>query len=189
MSSVDHVQEQAVISISTYSSRSIVIRSNPIEFLKDRISLMESLYCKWNPSLKSDPEDPSKGRVPGWICSSKREQHVRQTLKQLDNVAMGSIDTSSVPSTPLTPIRPTTAINSMLGVTPSTHRTVTHRVPVPTVGGGMFWRRDGISVPVTVHSVDDDTATIQTSDGDIVDMTLDGSLWVVDHDTRQVVDY
>ena len=74
------MQSQPQLSLNSYTEKSIVLRSNPIDFFKSYSQHLTQLGGKWNPNLK----DPSGvGILGGWIFPKSKEAAVRNGVAQI----------------------------------------------------------------------------------------------------------
>lgn len=90
---------QPQFDIRDYTDRSIVVRANPTDALKQYSGMLTPFSGKWNPGLgATGPSDPNK--VPGWIFPKKNEAQIRQLLGQISQGIVSPIQTS--PTAPLT---------------------------------------------------------------------------------------
>lgn len=73
---------QPQVDIQDYTTLSIVVRTNPEDFLKNYSGHLVNLSGKWNPGLDY-PVKGGSSKKGGWIFSKKSEPQVRQLLQMI----------------------------------------------------------------------------------------------------------
>ena len=73
------------VSITNYSEKAIVLRSQPEDYFKPYSTYLTQLFGRWNPNLTSPT---GQGKLGGWIFSKKREQELRDLVA---NITSGSL--------------------------------------------------------------------------------------------------
>lgn len=179
---------QPSISVNDYSPVSIVVRSQPDDFLKPYAGILTSHSGKWNPNLKAPT---GSGRLGGWIFPKKNEAAVREALSNILGGAQAPIPsarqlqysarqesrqgTAVRPTSPTTQqVRPVTVPTRkpltgaiLPGGAPAGFQQMMITVIKPEVGQTLNLTAEGQTVAVQViEKIDDRQFKIQMGEGD-----------------------